>query len=128
MRDTWAQAIADLQPHGIIYMIDGRKDDESIRTDVRDIRKFVLCNYSAGPGPLATIHVFINFADHWAHTTTEQRRRVRLARNELDDVTVGSIELAGLRMGAASTQLSPHKKGWEEVDRALHHFGADLAG
>jgi hypothetical protein len=37
LRDAWAQAIADLKPHGIIYMVDGRRGDEEISSDVSGI-------------------------------------------------------------------------------------------
>ncbi len=128
LRDAWAQAITDLQPHGVVYMIDGRRSDADLRADVRDIRDAVLAHCATSAGHLATLHVFVNFADHWAASVTERRRRLRLVREELDEVTAGSHTWAALRLGASATQLDPNKKSWEDAERALHHFGADLTG
>lgn len=126
LRDAWMQAISDIRPHGIIYMIDGRRMDDELRADLRDIGSSVLAHCSANAGHLATIHVFVGFADQWAATASEQRRRLRLVRDELDDLLTEYPAWAALRLGVGATQLSPNKKSWDETDRALHHFGADL--
>lgn len=126
LRDTWSQAIADIQPHGIIYMIDGRRDEGALREDVRGIRSFVLDAYPNGNGQLAALHVLVNFADQWASSMVEVRRRVRVVREELEALIESSPQWSALRLGVAEAHLSPNKRKWEEAERALHHFGADL--
>jgi hypothetical protein len=124
--DLWAQAIADVRPHGIIYMADGRLADGALRAEVRAIRDLVLAHYPTGAGSLSALHVFVNYADLWAGTAEECRRRLRVVREELENVTGASPEWVPLRLGVAATQLSSGRKTWEETDRALQHFGADL--
>jgi hypothetical protein len=128
LRDVWGQAIKDIRPHGIIYMIDGRRDDETLREDVRGIEQYVLAHYAEnGIGELASIHVFVNFVDQWATSPIEARRRLRVAHDELDAVIAMSPAWATLRAGVSGTQLAPVKKNkWDEAERALRHFGADL--
>lgn len=127
LRATWAQAITDIRPHGIIYMLDGRNADDVLRSNVEEIKEAVLRHYSAtGIGHLATLHVFLNFADHWASSAAEVRRRVRVVRESLELVVEASPAWSSLRIGAAETHLSPNRTAWEEMARALHHFGADL--
>lgn len=126
LRDTWAQAIADLQPAGILYMVDGRRSDEQLREDVRDIRGFVLDAYPSGGGQLAALHVVLNFADQWAFSSVDLRRRIRFVRDELEAVFDSAPQWSAVRLGVSAAQLSPNRKSWEEAERALHHFGADL--
>lgn len=126
LRFMWAQMIADIQPHGIIYMVDGRHADDALRADVQGIREFVLGLYPETVGPLSTLHVFVNFADHWAGTAVERNRRVRVVREALERLTVESPKWEMLRFGVAAIQLSPNKQTWEDAQRALQHFGADL--
>lgn len=127
LRDTWAQGISDIRPHGIIYIIDGRREDEELREDVRGIEQFVLLHYKEnGVGHLSVVHVFVNFADQWGTSPVEARRRLRVVRDELEKVIGTSPSWASLRVGVAETQLASSKKKWEEVDRAVNHFGADL--
>ena len=128
LRDAWSQAIADIKPQGIIYMVDGSHDDARLLADVREIEPYVLVHYGDSLGHLAALHVFVNFSDRWANNPKEQNRRVRLVQDALADLVDGRSLWASLRTNAAASQLSPSKKSWENVDRALHHFGADLLG
>ncbi|RYE84696.1 MAG: hypothetical protein EOO75_17805 [Myxococcales bacterium] len=127
LRDTWAQAIADVKPHGIIYLLDGRRSDEQLRADVQDIVPHVLVHYAESLGHLAALHVFVNFCDGWGSGAPEQRRRLRLVRDELEDLVTATPSCAALRLDVAATQLSPNLQAWPEVERALRHFGADIA-
>ena len=126
LRDTWSQAIKDIKPHGIIYMLDGQRSDNDLRGDVKEIAEFVLGQYSVGLGHLLALHAFVNFADHWARTAAEESRRVEMVRHELLDLRSSRVEWTGLQLGVSATQLSPNKKDWEQAKRAVHHFGADL--
>lgn len=51
LRETWALAITELRPHGIIYIVDGRKKDEALCDDVHGILEHVLAHYSKGAAP-----------------------------------------------------------------------------
>jgi hypothetical protein len=127
LRDTWAQAISDIRPHGILYLVDGKRSEDNLREDVRGTRGFVLNNYSTGVGNLAALHVLVNFADQWGATSVSAvRRKLRLVRGELEAL-MEEPAWSVVRIGVAETQLSPNMKSWDQTERALHHFGVDLA-
>lgn len=123
LRDTWAQAIHELKPQGLIYMVDGRLDEQGLRDAVSAIAEHVLVLYEDSRGALAALHVFINFADVWR---LEKPRHERVAEAALRELLDDSPTLSGLRTGVHSTQLSPNQDSWGDIERALHHFGADL--
>lgn len=126
LRATWKQAIADIRPHGIIYMIDGRQDAAALVRDVSEISGDVLSHYAAGTGHLVALHVFLGFCDQWAADPVVTRRRCRLVEDALLEGIESSRALSHLRVHVSETQLSPARKGWAEVERALARFGADL--
>lgn len=127
LRETWAQGIKDAQPQGIIYMIDGRHDDQTLRRDLDVLRSDVLSCYEGGLGALSVLHVLMNYSDLWATTPNETRRRISVVRSGLDAIIDSSPEWARLRIDVLEVQLSPKGEPWEEADRAMQHFGADLA-
>lgn len=126
LRATWKQAIADVRPHGIIFMIDGRHDAAALVSDVSEIRQDVLSHYIEGAGHLATLHVFLGFCDQWAADPTAVRRRCRAVEDALLEVIEASSSLSHLRVHVSETQLSPARKSWAEMERALARFAADL--
>jgi len=126
-RTTWAQAIKDLQPHGIIYMVNGGLPDDELRREVATgIGDDVLSQYRIGLRELVALHVFANFADQWVDSPARARVKERVIADAFEDVIQGYDALKYLRFSVASTQLSPNKKSWEDTKRALHRFGADL--
>jgi hypothetical protein len=125
LRRTWATAIADIKPIGIIYMIDGRRPREFAAL-IDEVFSDVLVHYRTSLGHLLAFHVFINFGDQWA-TTPSIRREAVAKITELFETRAGDYAaLAYLRFACSVTQLSPHKRSWEETTRAIYHFGADL--
>jgi Signal recognition particle receptor beta subunit len=126
LRATWKQAITDIRPHGIIFMIDGRQDADTLARDVSEIRQDVLAHYLDGTGHLATIHVFLGFCDQWAADPIVARRRCRSVEDALLQVIEATPALSHLRVHVSETQLSPARKSWAEVERALARFAADL--
>jgi hypothetical protein len=126
LRATWKQAIDDIRPHGIITMIDGRQDPAALNRDVLEIEQDVLSHYAAGTGHLSTLHVFLGFCDQWASDPTLTRRRCRTVEDALLQVIDGTQALQHLRVRVSETQLSPARKAWPEVERALARFAADL--
>jgi hypothetical protein len=127
LRAIWTQAIKDLRPHGIIYMIDGRLPDNELRREVADgIGEHVLTHYKNGLRELIVLHVFANFADQWSDSPATARAKERVITDAFEDIIRHHGALRHLRFSVASIQLSPNKKSWEDTKRALHRFGADL--
>lgn len=127
LREVWEQSIAEVRPHGIVYMIDGRHDDRTLLDDVGTLREFVLSHYQERLGNLAALHVLLNFADQWGTTPAEVRRRQRVVRDALEDLCNPSPVLMHLKIDANVVQLSPNRKEWDDAKRAMQRFGADLA-
>jgi Signal recognition particle receptor beta subunit len=126
-RSTWAQAIKDIRPHGIIYMVDGRLlDDEISGVIAAGLRQHILQHYEKGLRELAAVHVFVNFADEWANSASSARAKERLIMDAFDTAIQGNAALSHLRFSVSATQLSPNRKTWQETSRALYRFGADL--
>jgi hypothetical protein len=128
LRATWKQAITDIRPHGIIYLIDGRQETDALIRDVADIEGDVLTHYTGGVGHLVALHVFLGFSDQWAVDPITTRRRCRVVEDALHRVVESSPSFNHLRVHVSETQLSPARKSWPEVERALARFAADLVG
>lgn len=127
LRDTWRQAVSDIRPKGIIYMLDGRLDQEGIRREISEIFEFVLNAFEGGgvPDPRA-LHIFVNFADEWAGTPKEEKELLRFVEDEFGERLDSYRRMADFKFAVSATQLSPQKTYWAETNRALHIFGADL--
>jgi len=126
-RATWAESIQDVRPHGIIYMVDGRRPDDELCKEVEDgIGNHVLSHYRDGLRELITLHVFTNFADQWADSPAISRRKNRVIEEAFEGIIRGHDALNHLRFSTNSTQLSPNRRRWDETKRAVHKFGADL--
>lgn len=125
LRSTWAAAISDIRPTGIIYMIDGRKPAD-FATMIEEAFRDVLVHYKVSIGPLLAFHVFINFGDQWATNPSNTRGATATVTELFEKRRSEHPSLMHLRFSCAVTHLSPHKRSWEEATRALHHFGADL--
>jgi hypothetical protein len=126
LRDTWLQAIEDVKPDGVIYMIDGRLDRENLTREIDEIFEFVLNAFAErAPDPKA-LHIFVNFADVWADTPRKEREVLRWVQDHFENRLEGYRRMPDFTFDVAATQLSPHKTSWREADRALHRFGADL--
>jgi hypothetical protein len=128
LRATWKQAMTDIRPHGIIYLIDGRQESAGLVRDVAEIQSDVLSCYAGGAGHLVALHVFLGFCDQWAADPTITRRRCRVVEDALHGIVEASPSLNHLRVHVSETQLSPARKSWSEVERALARFAADLVG
>jgi hypothetical protein len=127
LRETWAQAIADVRPYGIIYMINGQLKANEIQDAVSEIERSVLCHYQGGLRELISLHIFLNFSDRWATSARHVRTTIRLAEDALFRLVDDQETFEHLRLGVSATQLSPHKKAWPEATRALQRFAVDLS-
>lgn len=128
-RDEWRRLIAEINPHGIIYMIDGRLQGDSLKEKVGEIFDDVLVEYRDNTRNLAALHIFVNFSDNWGGIPLKETRK----KNEIAEYfeefrsQPENARLIDLRVMVASTQLSPDKTLWKETEKALEHFAADLS-
>jgi type IV secretory pathway ATPase VirB11/archaellum biosynthesis ATPase len=126
LRDTWADALEEINPRGIIYMLDGRLDEDELLEATEDIGPSVLAHYENSLRNLETLHVFLNFADQWADSPETIRNRTGLVRKVLEKHVLNDSFHQNLRTHVSHTQLSPEAHSWGETRRALYKFGADL--
>ncbi len=125
-RDLWRQIIADIDPRGIIYMLDGRLDGEALRAAATEAVTDALSHYTAQRRSLVAFHVFLSFSDDWATTSSVARRKLDLVSEPIVELIRRHASLDNLRFHVSLTELSPARDSWPEIRRALHHFGADL--
>lgn len=126
LRETWKVALDEVNPRGIIYMLDGRLNDEELAKETGKIRENVLDHYENSLRNLATLHVFLNFADRWADSTEAVREKKNLVEDTLESEVVSDSFYRKLRTEVSATHLSPDHHSWKQTRRALYKFGADL--
>jgi signal recognition particle receptor subunit beta len=127
LRSLWKQAISDLKPEGIIYILDGRRKDEELRQDIAEACEYVFDNcYDGNSVDLRGFHIFMNFSDVWATSGVVERKKLNFVSSVLDNELEKRDGFHHLRVGASATQLSIHAKNWNDATRALHKFGAEL--
>lgn len=126
LRATWATALREVHPAGIIYMIDGRQDAAGRAKAVDDAVELLRGHYAGGTRELLALHMFVNHCDAWATTPSLERARLTEITSAFEQRRRGQPGLESLRFAASATQLSANRRAWPEVTRALHRFGADL--
>jgi hypothetical protein len=126
LRATWAAALREVHPAGIIYMVDGRLDQAGLEGAAEDAVALLLSQYGAGTRELLALHVFLNHCDAWATTPATEREGLARMIDAFESRRRPHQPLQTLRFSASATQLSPNRRAWPEVTRALHRFGADL--
>jgi hypothetical protein len=130
-RTQWKDLLQLVRPHGIIYMLDGSLGERAIRAGVDELFRDVLSHYKAGSGSLASLHIFLNFADKWRTAPGVEERGIECARGFWYEAKSRHPELGCaldyIRFYIAATHLSPHVKAWPDTDRALNHFSADIS-
>ena len=127
-RELWAQMIRDVQPQGIVYMLNGNHSDADLVRDVAEMRQDVLALYTDGLGSLSALHVFLNYADQWAATNpAEMLRRRRVVERAIDDARSAMPALVTLKIEVVAVQLAINGKPWDMAFRALRKFGTDMA-
>jgi hypothetical protein len=134
-RHLWKEIINDTDPHGIIYMLDGRIKDENVEAAVAPIFEDVLSVYDKKSGykdlanhRLKALHVFVSFSDYWASSKSVigvKESYVKMAfLKEFEKPEYAHLQ--NINFAISIINLSPVKTEWPEVDRALTLFGADL--
>lgn len=124
--EKWKAIIREVDPHGIIYMIDGRLPNEQLAHAVDDIFFIIAPLYSSGLRHLRALHIFVNFTDQLS-----QRRT-----NEVIDMVTASFStrasnpnlryLRGLRSLVSPTHLSADCDAWPQTLTALEAFGTHM--
>ena len=136
-RHLWKELIKDIDPHGIIYMLDGRlgNTQEIITAALEPIFNDIFSCYTENINyknisscRLKALHIFISFSDHWATskgTIAIKESMVTMAfLKEFEQAKYKHLE--SMRFNVSTTNLSPNSNEWKETDRALKQFGADL--
>jgi hypothetical protein len=126
LRATWTAALKEIHPTGIIYMVDGRSDEASLEQTIGDAVELLCAQYPSGTRELVALHMFVNHCDAWAVTPAVERERLARVTAAFEAQRKPHPGLEVLRFSASATQLSPNRRAWPEVTRALHRFGADL--
>lgn len=124
-RGLWAELMKALNPHAVIFVLDGRKPTESVLADMTRCLEDALTARSTQPRRLALIYVMVNFFDVWNQDPAKRdvlRSRVQLVVDEHKS----RFGLSGLRVEARATHMNPHMTCWPELDNTLEHFGRDL--
>lgn len=127
---VWKQAIHDFKPHGIIYMIDGRKDDAIIKKEVGDIFSDIFAYYSSELGCLIAVHIFVSFSDIWGKPDRKAiKKKLRMIEDHYDSILDSTDEnkrFQPIRTDVHAIHLSPNATQWNEAEEALAAFSADL--
>lgn len=126
LRATWAENLASVQPEGIVYLIDGRLEGESLRAALEEMRTCVLAHYEQSTGSLRTLHVFLNFRDHWGPSYAAARGKVAWVDAWLNETMLAHPMWKHVQSHASATQLSANGKPWDATTAALERFATDL--
>lgn len=123
LREQWLSAINELEPEGIIYVIDGREE----LFPQLDILFSDVIGKANGQATevLRVLHVFVNFSDLWAQKPLQIRKRVR----EVEDLLFADMSELGydhVFMQVHHTHLNPRATAWPEAETALQAFSTDL--
>lgn len=129
-REEWKRLISILDPHGIIYMLDGRLEEDKLKQAVQDIFSDVLLQYRDGLRNLGAFHVFVNYSDDWLSDRLVEMNKIHVITAHFEEIrnTPAFARLVDLRVMVSATQLAMSKDSWKETERAMEHFAADLAG
>jgi hypothetical protein len=127
LRETWKQAITDVKPEGIIYMIDGRLEGKQLQRTIKEADEWVFEQYKSDLRELKALHVFINFSDLWATNPSARMHKEREIRKAFDAALDGRESLKHLSsFEIHSVHLCPNAKEWKDAEKALKHFSVAL--
>ena len=134
-RHLWKELIEEIEPHGIIYMLDGRVEEKNIPNVLEPIFNDIFSYYTENINykninshRLRAFHIFISFSDYWASSKaaiTVKKTIVEMAfLKEFEKPKYKHLQNVSFHI--STMHLSPNKNEWRETDRALNQFGADL--
>lgn len=124
--NQWKQLIEELDPHGIVYMLDARKSDDELVEDMEKIFDFVLAQYPTHLRNLRALHIFANFSD--SIDDANRRKKPHQIIQIFDRRFSARMydKLRNLRWNVSTTHLSPDADEWTDAIVALEKFGHDL--
>lgn len=142
-RFQWTKLIEEVDPHGIIYMIDGCFEQQVVRSgenikrdtleeSIDELFSDVISHYYRGKQELEALHVLINFLDQWAGNDPEKIKMVvndvtKCFYNKLSEDKNRGRKLKKIpHFGFSAVHLDPDDNSWEEAILALQRFSDDL--
>jgi signal recognition particle receptor subunit beta len=129
LRFMWMEVLEEVNPAGIIYMVDGRKSDRELEAELEELFTDILDKYQSSSN-LGAIAIFLNYCDYWASTNKRQVIHAKTTNvknfiiNRIDNPEYGLFNR--LEVGVYETQLSPKLNDWKEVEGALQEFSGLL--
>lgn len=132
-RHLWKTLINDINPHGIVYMLDGQQmmkpevDPASVDQLMGELFADVLATYTKSARNLRALAICLNFSDRWARTPSMERSLVRAVTDAFEIRRQDCETHQHLRLSVSPTRLNPAVKKWAEAERALKRFAADLS-
>jgi hypothetical protein len=134
-RYLWKELVEDADPHGIIYLLDGRLKPEATKASIASIFTDILSCYSDNVSlnsmsdfKLKALHIFVSYSDQWA--ISNPVRAMKESQVKLDFLSEFEKKeykhLQSVKFDVSIMNLSPSANNWHETIRALNKFGADL--
>ena len=136
-RDFWKELIKDTNPHGIIYLLDGRLNPEATKVAIASIFTDILSCYldkvslnGMSDIKLKAFHIFVSYSDQWGTSDAIKTMKVAQVKldylSELDKEEHKYFKSMGVGFDVSIMNLSPSANNWAETVRALTMFGTDL--
>jgi hypothetical protein len=136
-RELWKELIKDTNPHGIIYLLDGRLSPEATKVAIASIFTDILSCYldkvslnGMSDIKLKAFHIFVSYSDQWGTSDAIKIMKVTQVKldylSELDREEHKYFKNMGVKFDVSIMNLSPSANNWDETVRALTMFGTDL--
>jgi hypothetical protein len=124
----WLTLIDELNPEGIVYMIEGNHDLEIKTEQLNGLANNVLTYYGNEPRRLRVLYLFINHMDIWGTSGGDKMQMERQWRTGLLNLIERDFPaLKNVRIGVAGTHLNPNRDSWPEAKIAMTQF-ANMMG
>lgn len=124
----WLKLIDDVDPEGIVYMIEGNWDLNIMAEQLNILANNILTYYSNETRKLRVLYLSINHMDSWGQENGSKaalEKQWRAGLLNLIDRDFPAIK--GVRIRVAGTQLNPNKISWPEAKIAMTQF-ANMMG
>lgn len=130
-RYSWAEALEQISPTGIIYMLDGNLSGDRLEAAIHTLFDDVLMHFRNGLGNLRALALFVNRADEWRPQPPEDKLITIEKTAEItrcfETLRAQHSSLATLALLVKPLQLSPHEDQWNEAKFAIEDFAMELA-
>ena len=129
--DDWQEIIDQVNPHGIIYMVDARASNSEIQETIKLLFNVVIMRYRTNwrNHRLRSLHIYANFTDKINPERKDQiisliNHQCQLMGRALD--LEKADYLKSIQYLISLIQLSPKETDWKEAKYALEEFGTHL--